>query len=663
MKTIYYFIIFSLSFIFFSCESGPKKTLTVSELFSNHMVLQQQDDVNFWGEYSPEQKISITASWGTEITTIADSNGYWTTKLKTPKAGGPHIIKIKTRDSIITLNDVLVGEVWLASGQSNMEMPLKGWPPNDPILNSVEEIKNANFSDIRMLTVARNVSEEPIETISRKWKVSSSKTAGKFSASAYFFARRLHKELNVPVGIIHSSWGGTVAEAWTSKGSLKKLGDFNEAIKSLALIKDEKLVEEWFGDSVIQDLPKTKEEWNNINFSDFEATSANYDDSQWKTLNLPGRFDLLNHGEFNGAIWLRKKFLIEDILTDYVLKIGAIDDMDATYINGQKIGGLTGAGVHNTLREMTIPKGLLKKGSNTIAIRAIDTGGPGNVTGKMTISNTKGKIISIAGSWKHQIIAEIYLDKFYSYHLTTDISKRPAIFKIHPNMPTVLFNAMINPLTSYNIKGAIWYQGESNVGRSEQYKRLFPVMIEDWRNAWGYDFPFYFVQIAPFLYTQNPSDQVSQKLRDAQRYSLKTPNTGMVVTLDIGVPTNIHPGNKQDVGKRLAGLALANDYGKKIIASGPLFTHVEFLENSLLVNFDFVGGGLICSTPELSGFEIAGADGIFVPAKAKIVNNKVEVSNASINSPKYVRYAWSDYFDASLFNKERLPASSFTSNP
>ncbi|MEJ7684169.1 MAG: sialate O-acetylesterase [Segetibacter sp.] len=289
------------------------------------------------------------------------------------------------------------------------------------------------------------------------------------------------------------------------------------------------------------EVPKTNKQWENISFADLAAAKPGFDDSKWTTIKLPGRFDQLNEGEFDGAIWLRKEFIVEDITADYILKIGAIDDMDATYINGKKIGGLAGQRAANAPREMVIPKSLLVKGKNTIAIRAIDTGGPGSVSGQMTISNNSGADISIAGNWKSQVVAEIYNGKFYVYDLQTDISKRPDIAQLNSNSPTVLFNAMINPLIPYTIKGVIWYQGESNVGRAEQYKRLFPLMIEDWRDKWGYQFPFYYVQLAPFLYSAPDQKEQSQKLRNAQRYALKLPKTGMVSTLDIGYLKTAHP--------------------------------------------------------------------------------------------------------------------------
>ena len=662
MKTYIYFIAILLSLFSFSFHPFQQNELKISNLFSDHMVLQQKQEVNLWGKYTPGQELTISSSWGIETSTTSDTNGNWKSKLTTPEAGGPYSIQIVAKDTIITMEDVMIGEVWLASGQSNMEMPLKGWPPNDTIKNSSQEIIEANYSDIRMFTAVRNLSRNPMKSITGEWNSVSSETAGDMSATAYFFAKRLHQELNVPIGIIHSSWGGTAAEAWTSNEKLRKLGDFNEMIDDLENPEMQHTIENWFQHRDTQEIPITDEQWQNINFSDLAATEQLFDDSQWDTIELPGRYDQFNSVEFDGAIWLRKKFTIQDVTSDYVLKIAAIDDMDATYVNGKKIGGLAGKGFWNVAREMVIPKSLLKKGSNTIAIRAIDTGGPGEINGPMTLSNNNGDSISIDGNWKFQLVSEVVNGKFYIYDLHTDMSKRPDMLQLHPNLPTVLFNAMINPLVNYTINGAIWYQGEANVGRDEQYKRLFPAMIEDWREQWGYNFPFYFVQIAPFIYNPNPDEQVSQKLRDAQRYSLKTPKTGMVVTLDIGNSKNIHPANKQDVGERLARLALANDYDKDIVPCGPLYKQLEKSGNKMTIKFDYVGSGLVSSDSGLTGFEIAGADKVYVPAIAKIKGTTVEVWHSSVATPLYVRYAWRDDSIASLFNLEGLPASSFTSD-
>jgi sialate O-acetylesterase len=659
MKSFLSFILMACSFMAFSSTPGVKGKLSVSNLFSDHMVLQQKKKVDLWGQSSPRQKITITASWGKQAAAMTNADGNWSAKLATPQAGGPYTITVKNVDTSIVINDVLIGEVWLASGQSNMDIPLRGWPPGDTILNSKQEINNANYPGIRFMKVPFNISATPLRSVGGEWVPVSPETAGDFSATAYFYARKLQQQLHVPIGIIQSSIGGTPAEAWTSKDGLQKLGDFNKTIDGLENLQN--ATDNWFAKWPVQTPPKTKEGWSSISFSDRDADNPGFDDSKWATVKLPGRYDLVNQAEIDGAVWLRKEFIIQDTATDYVLKIGSIDDMDATYINGKYVGGLVGKGFATTVREIIIPKLLLAKGKNIIAIRAIDTGGQGLLRGPITIANNKGSIISLEGDWRYLLVAELLNDKFYTYGLQIDINKRPDIARLNSNSPTVLFNAMINPLIPYTIKGAIWYQGESNVGRAEQYKKLFPLMIQNWRNKWGSELPFYYVQIAPFLYSAPDQKEQSQKLRDAQRYALKLPKTGMVTTLDIGYLKTAHPPYKQEVGNRLAKFAFTNEYGISQVASGPLYKKVTVAGNKLIVEFESVGNGLIASANGLNNFEIAGADKVYVKAEAKIEGNKLIVDSPSINEPVYVRYAWSDGSSATLFNKEGLPAATFTS--
>ncbi len=659
MKLFFCVVVLALSLYAYSSPPDSKKALKVSRLFSDHMVLQQKKKVNFWGQASPGEKLIISASWGQQASTIADANGNWKIKLATPAAGGPYNINIKSTESSIDIKDVLIGEVWLASGQSNMDIPLKGWPPGDTILNSKQEISNASYPGIRFLKVPFNVSAKPIDSIGGNWVAASPETAGDFSATAYFYARKLYQELHVPIGIIQSSIGGTPAEAWTSKDYLAKIKDFDNAMTELETLQNS--TDRWFKKWAVQEIPKTNEQWKDISFSDLPAAESKFDDSGWTTVKLPGRVDRLISGELDGAIWLRKEFIIQDTMTDYVLKIGSIRDMDATYINGKFVAGLIGKSFGNNPREVSIPKSVFIKGSNIIAIRVINTSGQGLVRGPIKIFNIKGDSISIEGDWKYRVVAELLNGRFYTYGLQADFSERPDISKLNSNTPTVLFNAMINPLIPYIIKGVVWYQGESNVGRAEQYKRLFPNMIEDWRNKWGYQLPFYFVQLAPYIYSAADQKEQSQKLRNAQRYALNLPKTGMVTTLDIGYLKTAHPPFKQEVGNRLARFALANDYGKKLIASGPLYKKVSVSGNELIIEFGSIGSGLLASDKGLSNFEIAGADKIYVSAQAKIVDNKMVVSSPSIADPVYVRYAWSDASAATLFNKEGLPAGTFTS--
>ena len=647
----------------FSQGMSVENSLQLNALFSDHMVLQQSANVSFWGTYTPNETLSVTGSWGSKSTTIVDSNGHWKLDLETPEAGGPFTVEIQTKFHKKSLVNIMIGEVWLASGQSNMEMTLRGWPPNDIIDNSEEEIQKADYAEVRMFTVQKQLSLNPRGTFKGSWKVSSPETAGEFSASAYFFARRLHKTLKVPIGIIHSSWGGTPVEAWTSNEQVKKTGDFDRILNTISSVDPQKETSDWFSKWKSIAIPVGDKQWDQLVVYDSEFKQVDYDDSQWNQVYLPGQFDATTQVDFDGVMWFRKTVHIRDLRSDYTLEIEAIDDMDLIYVNGNKVGGFAGASYSNSKRAYKVSKRLLNKGANTIAIRAIDIGGPGTFKGPMLLSSDSGSKISLTGYWSYRMAAEIYKGKLYLYgteHL--NLKDKAAIFKVNPKLPTVLFNAMIHPLIPYTIKGVIWYQGEDNVGRAEQYKRLFPGMISDWREKWNYDFPFYFVQIAPFQYhgENNTALDQSQKLREAQRITLNTKNTGMVVTMDIGNFNNIHPSNKQAVGDRLAGLALANEYGKQIVASGPLFKNIKRRGEILVVNFDEIGSGLI-SKGDLRGFEIAGPDKIYKAAEANIINNMIELYASSVSNPKYARYGWSDKAVPCLFNLEGLPASSFTS--
>jgi sialate O-acetylesterase len=647
----------------FSQGMSVENSLQLNALFSDHMVLQQSANVSFWGTYTPNETLSVTGSWGSKSTTIVDSNGHWKLDLETPEAGGPFTVEIQTKFHKKSLVNIMIGEVWLASGQSNMEMTLRGWPPNDIIDNSEEEIQKADYAEVRMFTVQKQLSLNPRGTFKGSWKVSSPETAGEFSASAYFFARRLHKTLKVPIGIIHSSWGGTPVEAWTSNEQVKKTGDFDRILNTISSVDPQKETSDWFSKWKSIAIPVGDKQWDQLVVYDSEFKQVDYDDSQWNQVYLPGQFDAITQVDFDGVMWFRKTVHIRDLRSDYTLEIEAIDDMDLIYVNGNKVGGFAGASYSNSKRAYKVSKRLLNKGANTIAIRAIDIGGPGTFKGPMLLSSDSGSKISLTGYWSYRMAAEIYKGKLYLYgteHL--NLKDKAAIFKVNPKLPTVLFNAMIHPLIPYTIKGAIWYQGEENVGRAEQYKQLFPAMISDWRERWNYDFPFYFVQIAPFQYPRENKTALdqSQKLREAQRSTLNTINTGMVVTMDIGNFNNIHPSNKQAVGKRLAGLALANEYGKQLVASGPLFKSIKRRGEILVVNFDEIGSGLI-TKGALRGFEIAGLDMIYKVAEANIINNTIELSASTVSNPKYARYGWSDQAVPCLFNREGLPASSFTS--
>ncbi|MDP4269211.1 MAG: sialate O-acetylesterase [Bacteroidota bacterium] len=657
----------------FNCMAKNRNTLVLPSLFSQHMVLQQKEEVAFWGKSNPETEITIRGSWGETAKSKAANDGKWIAKLRTPGAGGPYKIEISNADTTIVIDDVLIGEVWLASGQSNMEMRLKGWPPTDTVQNSKNEIASASYQGIRMFTVAQELSDTALNDVKAVWNVCNPQNAPDFSATAYFFAREVHKKLGVPVGVINSSWGGTPAESWVSNAGLSRMDDFKDLLKKISVSSVErKNIKEWMKQLPAIDLSLAANSsgvnWSQLDLKDAAAATENFNDRSWKTMQLPSSWEQRGIGEFDGVVWFRKEFEITDEKpSSYKLSLGPIDDMDMTYVNGKLVGMTVKDGVWQSGRVYEIPEGILKKGKNVISVKVMDTGGGGGILGKkeqLFLQNSEGGKIELAGEWKYLPSAEYRNGKLYLFGMEhSKFQEKPfCSIDITPGTPTVLFNAMIAPLTSYKIKGVIWYQGEANVGKAKQYERLFPALITDWRKQWNSDLPFYFVQIAPWAYQSDYQRGISQELRDAQRKTLSLPGTGMVVTMDIGNNANIHPANKQDVGKRLALWALAKTYGKKNTYSGPLYSKHRVEGGKLIVSFSNTGSGLKQNGKTLDGFEIAGADKVFYPAKALIKGKNVMAWSDKVKAPVAVRYAWSDTATATLFNKEGLPASSFQSD-
>ena len=453
----------------FAINLIASQNLKLPSIFNDNMILQQDSNISIWGWSKSRSSISITVSWNEKtLITNSDDNGKWIINIKTPKSGKSHEISLKSGDQKISLSNILMGEVWIASGQSNMQMNLKGYN-NEPVLGANDAIANSNNSEIRFFTVERNTSETKMENLEGNWSISNPENSPSFSAVAYSFAKHLNTVLDVPVAIIHSSWGGTPAEAWTDSQSLN---------------------------------------------TDFE-------------------------------------------------------------------------------------KGVIK--------------------------NHRGRA---------------------------------------SDEPSSLYNAMINPLINFRIKGAIWYQGESNVARANNYAKLKNSMIEGWRRAWNQgSFPFYFVQISPYKYDGNDKSS-SAYLREAQLNTMfNTSNTGMAVSLDVGDENSIHPPRKFILGKRLAYWALNKDYGLSTVEfSGPVFKSLEIKENKVLIEFDYAKNGLYCPDEEINNFELASEDKVFYPANAKITRNQLEVQSDDVKNPVHVRYGWKNYLKGNLFNTKGLPASSFRSD-
>lgn len=630
--------------LFCSALNTANATVKLPSFFTDNMVLQQKSSVPFWGE-SDGKSITLTTSWDKKTYSTKVENGKWKVVFKTPIFGGPYSIRIND-GSTKTLNNILIGEVWLCSGQSNMEMPLEGWGKID---NYKEEIEKANYPQIRFLQAEHIESTLPLNTLKVQhdgWNVCSSKTVADFSATAYFFARKIFKEKNIPIGLIHSSWGGTLIEAWTSSGALTTIHDFDAEILAMKSETDRDVLQKKYNTDLADWEMKLTGSDKGFETGKVIWETPNFDDSSWKTMQLPSFFDSNGLGNFDGVVWFRKKFTISDNTTDFSLSYFADDD-DMIWINGSYIGETKG---YNVERHYTIPSKFLKNGENTITIRVFDGSGNGGIYGDENFSLKSGKqTISLAGNWKYSIGID-----------SKELPAKPYLAQ-GQNRPSAIYNAMIAPLLDYKIKGVIWYQGESNAERAYQYQTLFPLLINDWRAKFkDKDLPFFFVQLANYKQQkEQPGDSDWAELREAQFKTLKSvPNTGMAVTTDIGNGEDIHPKNKQDVGGRLANIALAKVYNTKIDYSGPLYRSYSIKSNVIVIDFDF-NENMKAKDNVLKGFSIAGADQKFYWANAKIVNGKVEVSSSEVPNPVTVRYNWADNPIGNLTNKSGLPASSF----
>ncbi len=649
--------------------NAQQNSFQLASIFQDNMVLQQQKLVPIWGKGTPGGNVTIKTSWGKNAEATVDAGGRWKTVLATPKAGGPFQISLRQGNSLLVLRNVLIGEVWLCSGQSNMEMPLEGWPPTDTIMNSENEIENALYPSIRMFTVKRAIEASPSDSCIGSWNECSPIDVRSFSATAYYFGKTLQSKLNVPIGLINSSYGGTDIEAWMSKEALQPFEEYSKVINFLDACEDSlRLLSRWIYQYPAVNLkdrdPQRK--WEGLKFDDENCSANNFDDSKWPEMALPVLWEQTSVGDFDGVVWFRKQVEIPADWRgkDLTLELGPIDDMDETYVNGKPIGKYLSSGFWKVERVYKVVGSLTKDSLLTIAVRVIDNQGGGGIYGGgkklMLYKDDKKSGITLNGNWKYLPVAEYRAEVLYNLGSTgNEFAKRPKLpVNFSANTPTTLYNGMIYPIIPFAIKGAIWYQGENNITRHEIYTRLLSSLIGGWRkNFQCGDFPFYIVQIAPYYYGANP---VSQYLRESQLKALSVKNTGLVVTLDIGNPKNIHPADKENVGKRLANWALAKDYKKGGTFSGPLYKSMKAVKDRIVISFDYADKGLLLKP--INGehnFQIAGEDKVFKKAEVRIKGSTLIVSNPEIKNPVSVRYAWNDTDEGTLFNKEGLPASSF----
>ncbi len=635
-KHLILFILFVFQFELFANVQLPK-------IFTDHAVLQRNVPINVWGWADRGEKVVVMLNKQKQ-TTIADNTGKWQVKLNAMPAGGPYELTVKGKN-ILVLKDILLGEVWLCSGQSNMAFTLNGSQ------KAHDEIPTANYPAIRQFKIKEKTAAEPAEDVlASEWKICSPETAGEFSGVAYYFAKSLHTELNVPIGIINSSWGGTYIEGWMSHSSLLKHPDYVQ----LSELTNSQL-EKWYANvgnlfSYYKQQLGIKS-FDNYKNDDAQWRSPAYDDSKWIAVPFPGNFDKTILPLFDGTVWFRTTVDIDSQVASkgLTLRLGKIKDEYEIYINGEKINREI-----NTDRVMQyeIDPQKLVAGKNVMAIKIInywEAGGFMSRANDYFIEGRNGYKIQLAEqSWKMNLASVI------------------RVWLNNPNVqPSILFNAMINPIKKYAIKGVVWYQGENNENYAFQYRNLLPIMIADWRTQFKQgDFPFYFVQLPNYKkFNQNSQsgEATWAEMRESFSKSLSVTNTGMAVTIDLGDSTNIHPKNKEDVGKRISLIALNNLYNKPTIYSCSEVELVTKSAGKMIVTFKKTASPLIVKDlyGYLKGFEIAGNDQHFYYAKATLAGNQVMLENDKVSDPVAVRYSWSNNPDGNLFNSFGLPASPF----
>jgi len=656
------------------CPWSLRADVKLPAFFSDHMVLQKTARVPVWGKADPGENITVTLS-GQSARATADAEGKWKAFLNLKdSAPGPWEMTVAGKNKL-TLADVLVGEVWLASGQSNMGFQLH------EAMGGAEEIAGSGNPQLRLFRVKITSDFTPLDDVQGAWTSASPDSSGNYSAVAYYFGKKLQKELQVPVGILQVTWGNTPSESWTSPESLDSLPDYKDArlrhteevkglpgrIKAFA-----EAMKTWLSANKREDKPVV-----DASIYAGEKVSA----TGWTTVKLPGVVSATGLPK-SGAVWLRKEvnLLPADRLKPLEITL-PVDGFDSLYWNGKFRTQTTsdnypGRGKSRRFGPYNIDIADLKPGRNVIAIRLYEP-----VSSAVFFGNPTAGAIALAGDW--QARAEYALPDLDAVQLAS-APKLPEAGVQANHVPGTIYNGMIHPIQGYAIRGAIWYQGENNAGRAWQYRTGFPLLINDWRRHWAQgDFPFYFCQLANFKEKKAlPAESEWAELREAQCRTLTLPNTAQAVIIDVGESADIHPRDKKTVGERLAPIALAREYGARIPSSGPLYQSRRIADGKIILSFQHAEGGLVArpvpdtyvvrslvnetaplqrNSPksQLEGFAICGADRHWIWADAKITGDNVVVWSEQVPKPVAVRYAWADNPTCNLWNGAGFPASPF----
>lgn len=642
---------------------------TLSSLFSDHMVLQREARVPVWGWAEPGEKITVAFA-GQKKTTAAGKDGKWRVTLDpmpaSPK-GETLTVKSETRSQQSEIRDVLVGEVWLCSGQSNMAAGARG-----SVHNWDEELARADYPSIRFFSVRHKLSLFPEKGVEGAWCVCTPRTAGSFSGAAFFFGRSVHEKLKVPVGLIHSSRGATRAEVWVSREALSKIPELKAELDRLDRARKsfDEMQKQYLSErerlkvarkGAMEELIKREADEGLAR----KLSAPGLDVSKWKQVTVPTLiFQHPELGNSEGEIWFRRRVEIPEGWAgkDLLLHMGAVDEVDVTFFDGVKVGASGSMGGRDTSnwdrpRTYKIPGSLVKAGARVLAVRVLNIAGAGGIWGvgpeqmRLELAGSQPvRSAPIAGDWHYKVMFRL--------------PPRDAQPPLSSRTPSAYFNGMIHPLIPVAIRGAVWYQGESNVGNGYRYRAVFRALIQDWRSRWGQGaFPFLFVQLPNHtLPVAEPGPSLWAEVREAQLMALSLPNTGMAVTIDVGDAKDLHPKNKRDVGERLSLAARGVAYRvERLVFSGPIYESMRIEGMKIRLSFRHVGSGLIAKGGgPLKHFAIAGPDRNFVWAQARIAGSSVVVWSERVPKPVAVRYAWANNPEGcNLYNEEGLPASPF----
>lgn len=621
--------------------------IKIPQFFTDNMLVQRNSVLTIPGTAEAGAKITVLGSWNNrEVASVADKNGNFRLKLSTPEAGGPYTIVIRdNRDSEpVVLQNVLAGDLWLCSGQSNMEFPVRGW---SQVMDADRVVATSNHPDIRMLQIHKNTALTPrqdAEVNMGGW-VEASPAAMDFSAIAYLFALQLQQEIGIPIGVIDSSWGGTPVQSWTSLKGVESNPWFGDEVSMLRNPRAG-------GNNITEEYSRLYDAWLDRLMAADRMDDKSRFHSEWAEMPVPGLWEDSVLPGFDGIVWMQKEIEVPREAAGHplTLTLGSIDNMDDTYFNGVRVGGMDD---YAATRCYKVAADLVKAGKNVISVRVIDFDGGGGIYGnpENIKAEVAGNTIRLNGNWKYLSVAD-----------RKDFPDKPA----SPEsswFPTALYNAMIAPIGVMPVKGVLWYQGCANVDHADRYAAQFKNMIADWRRLYGNDsLPFYFVQLAGFLKPQlvQPDSQWAL-LRDAQARALDLPATGMATAIDLGHPDDIHPVNKQEVARRLALLALNNDYGRKdLVCVAPTYKDIKTGNGKVTITFD---APVSSASGALSGFIIGDEAGKFVSADARRINDTtIELSSPVMKKPVKVRYNWADYPGGSLRGDSGLPVTPFATD-